>query len=77
MFKYLVYAAHLLAAALHISRTHLLCDGQALFLGNWGEALGLEEINASAFGAEVRLEANENEWGVRAEMENFGIPLRM
>lgn len=73
----LVDAAHLLAAALHVSCAHLLGDGHALLLGDGGEALRLEEVDAGALGAEVGLETDEHEGGVRAEMEDFGVPLSL
>lgn len=72
-----VDAAHLLAAALHVSRAHLLGDCHALLLGDGGEALGLEEVDTGALGAEIGLETNEHEGGVWAEMEDFGVPLRL
>ena len=71
----LVDAAHFFAAALHVSCAHLLGDGHALLLGDGGEALGLEEVDAGALGAEVGLETDEHEGGVGAEMEDFGVPL--
>lgn len=72
-----VDAAHLLAAALHVAGAHLLGDGSALLLRDGGEALGLEEVDAGALGAQVGLETDEDEGGVGAEMEDFGVPLRL
>ena len=37
--------------------------------------MGFEEIDADALGAEVRFEADENERGRRAEVEDFRVPL--
>ena len=39
--------------------------------------MGLEEIDAGAFGAEVGFETDEHEGCVGAEMEDFGVPLRL
>lgn len=37
--------------------------------------MGLEEVDAGAFGAEVGFETDEDEGGVGAEVEDFGVPL--
>ncbi len=37
--------------------------------------MGFEEVNADAFGAEVGFEADEDEGGRGAEVEDFGVPL--
>lgn len=71
----LIDAAHLLAAALHVEGTHLLGNGLALLLSHGREALGLEQVDAGALGAEVGFEADEHEGCVRAEVEDFGVPL--
>lgn len=49
--KHPVNTPHLLAAALHIDGTHLLCDCLALLRGHRGQALGFEEVDTSALGA--------------------------
>lgn len=73
--KHLVDAGHFFAAALNVSGSHALCDGLALFWGDWCEALGLEELNACAFVAEVGFETDEDEGCRWTEMEDFGVPL--
>lgn len=37
--------------------------------------MGLEEVDACALGAEVGFESDEDEGGVGAEVEDFGVPL--
>ena len=37
--------------------------------------MSLEEVDARSLGAQVRLEANEDEWSSWAEVENFRVPL--
>lgn len=37
--------------------------------------MGLEEVDANTVRPEVRFEADEDEWGGWAEMEDFGVPL--
>ena len=72
----LVHATHLLAAALHVLGVHLLSDGHALLRSDGCEPLGLEHVDAGLLVAEVRLEADENEGRVWAEMEHLRVPLR-
>lgn len=73
--KDLVHAEHLLAAALHVFGVHLLRDGAALVGGDGGEALRLEHVDAGSLVAEVGLQTNKDERRVRAEVEDFGVPL--
>jgi hypothetical protein len=75
--KHLVDTGHLFAAALDVSGSHALCDGLALFWGNWCEALGLEELDACAFVAEIGFETDEDEGGCWTEMEDFWVPLQI
>ena len=65
------------AAAFDIHSAHSSGDGLALFGCHGCQALGFEEVDAGALGAQVGFEANEDERGCGAEMENFGIPLHM
>ena len=71
----LVDSSVLLAATLHISRSHLPSYVHALLLGDWRQSLGLEEVDTGALVSEIRLEATEDEWGVWAEMQDLGVPL--
>jgi hypothetical protein len=48
-----VHALHLLAAALDVGGAHAGRDRLALFGGDGGEALGFEQVDAGALGAEV------------------------
>lgn len=73
--KDLVHAAHLLAAALHVLSSHFLCDGHSLLRGDGCETLCLEHVDTCSLVAQIRLEANEDERGVGAKMEDFGVPL--
>lgn len=73
--KDLLDALHLLAAALHVLRTHLLGHGQPLLRGDGREALCLEHVDARLPVAQVRLEADEDEGRVGAEVQDFGVPL--
>lgn len=73
--KDLLDALHLLTAALHILRAHLLRDGQALLRRYRREALRLEHVDARLLVAQIRLEADEDERCVWAEVEDFGVPL--
>lgn len=75
--KHLVDAGHFFAAALDVSSSHALCDGLALFGGDWCEALCLEELDACAFVTEIGFEADEDEGGCWTEMEDFWVPLRV
>lgn len=75
-FKDLLDALHLLAAALHVLRAHLLGNGEALLRSHGRETLRLEHVDTRLLVAQVRLEADEDQWGVRAEMQNFGVPLK-
>jgi hypothetical protein len=75
--KHLVDTCHLFAAALDVGGSHALCDSLALFWGNWCEALGLEELDACAFVAEVGFETDEDEGGCWTEMEDFRVPLQI
>lgn len=74
--EHLFYTFHLFAAAFNVSSTHLSSNSLALFGCDGRQTLGLEEVDANAVGPQVRLEANENEWGGGAEMEDFRVPLR-
>lgn len=67
---------HFFAAALHVSCTHLLSYCLALFGCDGSKSLGFEEIDACSLGAEIRLQANEDEWCVWTEMEDFRVPLQ-
>lgn len=51
-------ARHLLAAALHVLRAHLLGDGEALLRRDGCEALRLEHVDAGALVAQVGFEAD-------------------
>ena len=64
----LVDSVHLLATALHITRSHLLGNGHALFLRNGGESLSFEEVDACTFASKIGLQANEDKRSVRAEV---------
>lgn len=70
-----VYASHFLAAAFDVHGVHAFCDGLALFWGYGRQTLGLEKIDAGAFGAEIGFEADENKGGCWAKVENFRVPL--
>jgi hypothetical protein len=70
-----VYAGHLLTAALHVARSHLVCYRHSLLLSHWCQALRFEEINASTFRSKIRLEADEDKRRVRAKVKNLGVPL--
>ena len=70
-----MHAIHFFAAAFDVCCAHLLCDTLALFRGDGRETLGFEEVDAGAFGAEVGFEADEDEGGGGAKVEDFGIPL--
>ena len=70
-----VHALHLLAAALDVGGAHAGRDRLALFRGDGGEALGLEQVDAGAFGAEVGFQAHEDEGRGGAEVQDFGVPL--
>ncbi len=76
MLKDLVDAKHLFAAALHVLRVHLLGDGAPLVRSDGRQTLRLEHVDARPLVAQVRLEADEDERRVGAEVEDFGIPLR-
>ena len=65
------------AATFDVNGTHSSCDGLALFGCHGCQALAFEEVDAGALGAQVGFEANEDERGCGAEMEDFGIPLWM
>lgn len=43
--------------------------------GDGCKTLGLEQFDAGALVAEIRLESDEDDWRCRAEVEDFGIPL--
>ena len=75
MLKDLINAIIFFAAALHVLGLHMLRDRQPLLRGDWLQALGLQEVNAGALGAEVRLEANEEDGAVWAEVRNLRVPL--
>jgi hypothetical protein len=47
----------------------------ALLWGYGGEPLCLEEFNACSLGAEVGLQAHQDDRGGWAEMKDLGIPL--
>lgn len=51
--KDLVNTAHLLTTALHIGRAHALGYSTALFRCDGGQALCLQEFNASSLAAEI------------------------
>lgn len=70
-----MHTRHLFAAAFNVCRPHLTCDILALLGGDRGQALRLQEIDAGAFVAEIRLEANKEQGRCWAEMKDFGIPL--
>jgi hypothetical protein len=74
-FEDFVYAGHFFAAAFHVLGAHAFRYCCALLGGYGGETLGLEEVNAGAFCSEVRLETDEDERGLWAEMKDLGIPL--
>lgn len=59
---------HLLATALHVLRAHLLGYGEPLLCGHGREPLRLEHVDARLLVAQVRLEADQNQWGVGAEV---------
>lgn len=70
-------AAHLLAAAFHVSGSHLSSDRHTLLLGNRCKTLGLEKIDTGSLCSEIRLEANQDERCVGAEVQDLGVPLVM
>ena len=67
--------SHLFAAALHVHGTHFLCDLLALGGGDGSETLCFKQVDAGALVAEIRFEADENDWRCWAEMEDFWVPL--
>jgi len=71
----LIDTGHLLAAALHVARSHLVCYCHSLLLGHWCQALCFEKVNARSLHSQIRLEANEDKRSIRAEVKNLGIPL--
>ncbi len=71
----LVDAAHLLATALHVLGAHLLSDGHGLLRRHGRQALRLQHLDARLLAPQVRLHAHEDEGRVRAEVEDFGVPL--
>lgn len=70
-----VNPAHFFTAALHIAGTHLSRNGHSLLLSDRGQSLGFEEVDTGSFCSKIRLEADEDERSIWAEMENFGVPL--
>lgn len=74
-FEKLVNARHLFATAFNVHGAHLFRDILALLWCYWRQTLGLEKIDTCALGAEVRLEADENERSGWAEVENLRVPL--
>lgn len=68
-------SSHLLAAAFHVTGSHLPGNGHALLLSDWSQALGLEKINACSLCSEVGLETNEDERSVGAKVKDFRVPL--
>ena len=71
----LVNTSHLFTTAFHITCSHLPSYGHSLLLSDRGQALGFEEVDACAFGSKIGLEANKEKRSVRAEMEDFRVPL--
>ena len=67
----------LFTAALDVHGAHSSGDGLALFGRHGCQALGFEQVDAGAIVAQVGFQANEDERGCGAEMENFGIPLHI
>ena len=65
------------AAAFDVHGAHSSGDRLALFGCHGCQALGFEEFDAGALGAQIGFEANEDERRCGAEMKNFGIPLHM
>lgn len=72
----LVHAGHFLGRALHVPCTHLVGYGTPLRLGDGCQTLCPEELDAGAFGAEVRFEAAEDDGRCWAEVEDFWVPLQ-
>lgn len=66
--KDLVDTSHFLATTLHVSCSHLACNGEPLFLCNGSQSLGLEKINTSPLVSQIRFEADEDERCVWAEV---------
>lgn len=66
---------HLLAAALDVAGAHPVGDGLPLLGGDRCEALCLEEFNACALVAEIRFQANQDNGGCGAKVQNLGVPL--
>ncbi len=64
----LMHALHLLTTTLHIRRPHLLRDTRALLRRHGRQALGFQQVDAGAFGAEVGFQADEDEGGCGAEV---------
>lgn len=54
----LMNTSHLLAAALDVCCTHLLCDTLALLRRYWRQTLRFEKIDACALGTEIGFEAD-------------------
>jgi hypothetical protein len=52
-FEDLPDANHLLATALHVSCSHFSCYTHALLLGDWGQSLGLEQVDAGSFVSKI------------------------
>jgi hypothetical protein len=71
----LVHTFRLFGTTLYVGSTHPIRYCLALFWRDWCQSLSLEEVDARSLGAQVRLEANEDEWSSWAEVENFRVPL--
>ncbi len=70
-------AAHLLAAALHVRGAHAPRDGSPLLGRHGRQPLRLEQVDARALRAQVRLEADKDDGRRGAEVQHFGVPLRI
>ena len=71
-----MHTIHLFTGALDIGCAHLFGDALPLFLCDWSQTLSLEDVDTGAFGAKIGFQSNEDEGRCRAEMQDFGIPLK-
>lgn len=75
LLKDLVDTLHLFAAALHVPGAHLLGNGEALLGSHGRQTLRLEHVDARLLETQIGLEADQDQRRVRAEMQDFGVPL--
>ena len=66
---------HFLGRTLHVKGAHLLGHSLALGNGDGGETLRFQEIDTCALVTEIGFQAAEDDGSLRAEVEDFGVPL--